>query len=180
MILFLGDSITEWWDKQYFEKYFSMFEPVNLGMAGHTSKDTMDFINLSEIHGLEPSIIILMIGTNDADKKFTTGKTLEYIKYITSKLLYLSPKSRILLMGPLPRGETPSDPRRVYNKEVNKLLSREKFDERIVYLDNGYLFLKDGIISRKMMYDFLHLTIEGYRHLSESVFGNLLVLLGSP
>ena len=180
MILFLGDSITQWWDKQYFEMYFSMFEPVNLGMAGHTSKDTMDFINSSEIHGLEPSVIILMIGTNDADKKFTTGKTFEYIKYITSKLLYLRPKSRILLIGPLPRGETPSDPRRVYNKEVNKLLSKEKFDERIVYLDNGYLFLKDGIISQTMMYDFLHLTIEGYRYLSESVFGNLLVLLGSP
>ena len=180
MILFLGDSITEWWDKQYFERYFSMFEPVNFGVAGHTSKDTMDFINLSEIHGLTPSVIILMIGTNDADKKFTTGKTFEYIKYITSKLLYLSSKSRILLIGPLPRGETPSDPRRVYNKEVNKLLSRERFDERILYLDNGYLFLEDGIISRKMMYDFLHLTIEGYRHLSESVFGNLLVLLSSP
>jgi hypothetical protein len=59
------------------------------------------------------------------------------------------------------------------------LLSREKFDERIIYLDNGYLFLKDGIISRKIMYDFLHLTVEGYRHLSESVFGNLLVLFSS-
>ena len=169
MIVFLGDSITQWWDPEYFNHYFGMYHPVNLGMAGYTSEDTLRYIETSKLSGLRPSRIVLQIGTNDADHGIATGQTAETIQKICSLLLELCPKKKLLLVGPLPRGEYPFDRYRIYNKEVNKLLHRMNRD-RVMYVNISIMFLKeDDIISKNIMYDFLHLTKFGYHILSEVV-----------
>ena len=170
MIVFLGDSITEWWDLEYFNHYFGMYKPVNLGMSGHTSKDTLEYLELSHFNNLRPSRVILQTGTNDADRAMSTGETASNIKKICNLVFKLLPETKILLVGPLPRGERVSDRNCVYNKEVNKLLKATKVDTQITYIDIGFMFTDDkGKISRDIMYDHLHLSKKGYHILSEVV-----------
>lgn len=170
MIVFLGDSITQWWDLEYFNNYFEIYNPVNLGMAGHTSKDTMEYMELSHFNNLRPSSVIIQIGTNDGDHNMSTGETAANIKKICNLVFEHSPESKILLIGPLPRGKQISDRNNMYNREVNKILGASKRDTRITYIDIGYMFLEtDKTISKNIMYDYLHLTKRGYYILSEAV-----------
>jgi lysophospholipase L1-like esterase len=172
MIVFLGDSITQWWDAEYFNHYFGMYKPVNLGIAGHTSKDTLEYMELSHFNNLKPSNVVLQIGTNDGDHEMTTGETASNIEKICNLVFEHSPNSSILLVGPLPRGERFEDRHNIYNREVNKLLRASTFrrGKQIKYIDIGIMFRDDkGQISKDIMYDYLHLTKKGYHILSEVV-----------
>jgi beta-glucosidase len=170
MIVFLGDSITQWWDAEYFNHYFGMYKPVNLGMSGHTSKDTIEYLELSHFNNLKPSNVVLQIGTNDGDHEMTTHETASNIEKICSLIFEHSPRSNILVVGPLPRGENISDRNNIYNREVNKLLRVAKRDKRVRYIDIGGMFTDtEGKISKQIMYDYLHLTKDGYNILSEVV-----------
>lgn len=172
MIVFLGDSITQWWDVEYFNHYFGMYQPVNLGISGHTSKDTLDYLELSHFNNLKPSKVVIQIGTNDGDHEMSTGETAANIEKICCLVIEHSPESKILLVGPLPRGETMVDRHNIYNREVNKLLSASKYRKgrQITYIDIGIMFRDEkGKISKDIMYDYLHLTKKGYHILSEVV-----------
>ena len=172
MIVFLGDSITQWWDAEYFNHYFGMYKPVNLGVAGHTSKDTIEYIEASRFNNLKPSNVVIQIGTNDGDHDITTGETVTNIGKICSLVFKYSPESKILLVGPLPRGERVTDRYNIYNREVNKILGASQFrrDTRITYINIGNMFTDEkGYISKDIMYDYLHLTKRGYYILSETV-----------
>lgn len=170
MIVFLGDSITQWWDPEYFNHYFGMYQPINLGMSGHSSRDTLNYLELSHFNNLNPSKVVLQIGTNDADNEMSTGETTRNIEKICSLVFEHAPKSKILLVSPLPRGERVTDRHRIYNREVNKILKMNNRDKRITYIDIGIMFTDDkGIISKDIMYDYLHLTKKGYHILSEVV-----------
>jgi lysophospholipase L1-like esterase len=177
MIVFLGDSIFQWWDPEHF-KIFSNYEPVNFGVAGYTTRNLLDFLVLTKMHGLQPEIIVILIGTNNSDHNYTTSQTLEEIKDSIDICLELSPKSKILLVGILPRGDSNVDRKRVFNTTVNNLLKAEKFSKEVYYIDIGYMFLKgQEHISKEIMYDGLHLTSEGYGLLSEAISSFITVLL---
>ena len=179
MIVFLGDSITEWWDFDLFKLYFEKYEPFNLGVSGHTTKDTLNYIEKYTLSYCKASAIILQIGTNDADHNMTTMETFENISRMCTNILKSNPTTRILLVGPLPRGPTPNDKYRIYNKEVNKLLRKCDKDPRITYLDIGNMFLdEDGTISQYIMYDLLHLTKSGYNILSAKISNHLSYFFG--
>lgn len=179
MILFLGDSITQWWDAEYFNHYFGMYKTINLGMSGHTSKDTLEYIELSHLNNFKPSNVILQIGTNDGDHDMTTGETVATIQRICSTILDYSPGTKILLIGPLPRGESLSDRHRIYNREVNNHLQSIIHDTRVTYVDIGVSFIReDGTISKNTMYDYLHLTKRGYDILSEVICNYLFAPRG--
>jgi lysophospholipase L1-like esterase len=149
-----------------------MYQPVNLGMSGHTSKDTVEYLELSHFNNLKPSNVVIQIGTNDGDHDMTTVETAKNIEKICNLVFEHSPNTKILLVGPLPRGERVSDRHNIYNREVNKLLSASHFrkDKQVTYIDIGCMFLEnDKTISKNMMYDYLHLTKRGYNILSEVV-----------
>lgn len=167
MIVFLGDSITEAWDKTYYNKYFSQFKPTNFGVAGYTTRNIIDFLEKTKLHSLKPEIIVLLIGTNNTDYEYSSKKTFDEIIQILSMLSKLSPDSKIILLGILPRGHLPIDNKRIINEQVNRMLKTIRL-KNIYYADIGYLFLnKDKSIPKELMYDYLHLTQKGYLALSE-------------
>jgi lysophospholipase L1-like esterase len=166
MIVFLGDSITEAWDKTYYNQYFSQYQPKNFGVAGYTTRNTIDFIEKTKLHSLTPKVIILLIGTNNTDYSYSPRATFDEIIQILSMLSKLSPDSKIILLGILPRGHTP-DKKRMINEQVNRMLKNIRV-RNVYYADVGYLFLtRDKIIPRELMYDGLHLTSQGYKIFSE-------------
>ena len=178
MIVFLGDSIFEWWDEKSFKSYFSEFQPVNFGTAGYTTRDVIQFLELTRLHSLKPEVIILLIGTNNSDHDYTTSQTLDEITRIVELLVELTPDSEIILLGILPRGFVPEDRKRILNEHVNKRLQVTKFPKEIHYADIGYLFMDNyGMISKDIMYDGLHLTQDGYILLSQALSGLVSAIL---
>lgn len=178
MIVFLGDSIFEWWDEKSFKLYFSEFQPVNFGTAGYTTADVIHFLELTRLHSLKPDVIILLIGTNNSDHDYTTTQTLDEITRIVELLNELTPDSEVILLGILPRGFVPEDRKRILNEHVNKKLQVAKFPKAIHYADIGYLFMDTcGLISKDIMYDGLHLTETGYILLSEALSGLISAVL---
>jgi lysophospholipase L1-like esterase len=179
-IVFLGDSITQWWEPNFFKQHFGFYDPVNLAVAGYTTKNVIELLELSKLHNLNPELVVLHIGTNNADHGITTGETLEDIQEIINLILKINSDTKILLIGLLPRGLSSSDKYRVFNNEVNKLLEYAKFVDNVYYIDIGNIFLrKDGSISKKIMYDYLHLTEEGYKYFTESISSFLFLLYSS-
>ena len=180
MIVFLGDSIFEWWDKGCYEKYFSKFHPVNFGIAGYTTKDILQFLDLTALHSLKPEVIIVLIGTNNSDHDYTSQETFDEISRIIDLLCDLTPDSEIILLGILPRGFIPDDRKRILNQQINKKLQVTKFSKSIHYADIGYLFIEsNGTISKEIMYDGLHLTSKGYDLFSEALSGFVSAVLPS-
>jgi len=178
MLVFLGDSIFEWWNKNIYEHFFSKFQPVNFGKAGYTTKDLLRMLELSNLHNFKPDVIILLIGTNNTDHNYTSQETVNDITIIIELLYELSPNSEIILLGILPRGLLPVDRKRILNEQVNKKLQVAKFSKQIHYADIGYLFTDDdGKISQEIMYDGLHLTPKGYYLLSEALSGFVSAVL---
>lgn len=180
MIVFLGDSIFEWWDKKLYEQYFSKFQPVNFATAGYTTKDILKFLEISGFHGLKPEVIVILIGTNNSDHDYTSQETFNEISKILDLLYELTPDSEIILLGILPRGFLPMDRKRILNEQINKKLQVAKFQKSIHYADIGYLFVDtDEKISKEIMFDGLHLTPKGYFLLSEALSGFISAVLPS-
>ena len=178
MIVFLGDYIFQLWDPEQY-KMFSKFEPINFGVAGYTTGDIIHFLEATKLHGMKPDVIVILIGTNNSDRNYTTQMTFDDIKKIIQLLWYLCPESEIILLGILPRGDSHLDRQRVFNETINKMLQAECFPKNVHYTDLGFLFLKgDLTISRKIMFDGLHLTSKGYSILSETLSKLISILLG--
>jgi len=181
MLVFLGDTIFHSWEKEMFEKYFGKYKATNLGKPGHSSEDTLNFIESTQFYNMKPELVVLLTGTGDSDRGITTAETIKNIILIIDYILSVSPNSKILLIGPLPRGNPSTEVHRVFNREVNKKLNVIKFHFNVYYTDIGEQFLdNNGLISPKVMRDLLHLTSSGYRILSDSISDFTTVLLGMP
>ena len=180
MIVFLGDSIFEKWNKELYGHFFSKFQPVNFGSSEYTTKDLLIFLELTGLHGIKPDVIILSIGTNNSENNYTTTQTLNEITKIIELLYELTPNSEIILLGILPRGKVPEDRKRILNDYVNKKLQKAKFSKVIHYADIGYLFMDShGLIPEDVMFDGFHLTKKGYFLLSEALSGFISAVLPS-
>jgi lysophospholipase L1-like esterase len=171
MILFLGDSITDNWDTEKFEKDFSNFVTINLAKSGHTTKDTMNVIN-EKLDGLHPKLIVLLIGTNNhiLSDDMTSEMIAIDIKNILDTLLIKYPRTKILLRGLLPREQNKDHKLRILNTQVNTIISKYENGVNIIYIDNGKEFFNEnGLLTTELMPDYLHLSKKGYQILSSTL-----------
>jgi len=179
-LLFLGDSITEWWDPQIYKNEFLKYNPINLGIKGHCTDHLINLVQNTFISQYNPTVFCILIGTNNSDKGDTTAKVFNDIEMILTIILDDVPNCNILLLGLLPRGQTVSCRQRVFNESINKLLNNVDLDPRIHYIDVGHIFLDtNGVILQRYMWDFLHLTSEGYQRLADAIREPLASLFSS-
>ena len=170
-IVFLGDSITEWWNMAPYSQY----NIRNYGVRGHTTKDLLSGIISNRIEIQNPKHIVVLIGTNNADYSDPPSDVVSDIQAILNFLPTVSPNSQIILFGWLPRSENPGDPYRTFVTNVNLLLANTTFHPLIKYVDVGAEFLLDsGKINQDLMWDFLHLTNSGYSILNKVISSHIV------
>ena len=189
-VIFLGDSITQGWEgkagKKAWEDSFAAFKPVNLGISGDQTGDVIWRITEGkEIEPLKPKLAVIMIGTNNTGAH--TGEQIAGgIKAIVTELQKQKPDMKILLLGVFPRANGIPKEENVAAKEklnpkikqINDIISKFADDKKVFYKDIGDKFLnKEGGIDRKVMYDFLHLTEEGYKIWAEAIKDDVAKLL---
>ena len=125
-------------------------------------------VRYGELDGFKTKCIMLMIGTNNnyGDKPESTALG---IKNLLAEIRAKQPEATILLVPVFPRGEKPTDPKRINNANVNALIKGFADGKHVIWVDfNSRLVRPDGTISKDLMPDFLHPREEGYRIWAEA------------
>jgi lysophospholipase L1-like esterase len=174
-ILFLGDSITEGWATTKFLKGY-----VNYGVAGDMTVGTLGLINL--IEKIEPSRVIINIGTNDIGFGVAPSITMAEYKSLTKALAALVGEKDVIccairpVNNALPMAMTRTNP---VIKQYNTMI-------QAICNGNGYQFepetftchLAGGVLNPAHTVDGLHLSPLGYQKEFEIIqkylsFGNI-------
>jgi lysophospholipase L1-like esterase len=188
-VLFLGDSITDFWQTRgsnVWNQYYAPRQAADFGISADRTQHVLWRIAQGELDGLKPKVVVLLIGTNNTGKEKTSDKirntTEEAIEGVTAvvKAVHAKlPGSKLLLLGIFPRGEA-NDPQRQQIKEINSAIAKLADNSSIVYLDIGDQFLSaDGSLSKEIMPDLLHPSEKGYAIWAKAMEPTLAAMLGA-
>jgi lysophospholipase L1-like esterase len=190
-VLFMGDSITDWWrsggrggeingaipfgGKAVFEKYFGAMKVANFGIAGDTTQGVLWRLQNGESQGFKPKAVMLMIGTNNTGRNSPTEIALG-VANVVFELRKDFPDAKILLLAIFPRSG-PTSKVRSQIDEINRIISALHDGRNVFYLDIGSKFLAaDGSIPKEIMSDGLHPTSKGYEIWAQAVHDTLVNL----
>jgi lysophospholipase L1-like esterase len=183
-LLFMGDSITDFWrntegafaGKPVLDKYFGKWKVANFGIAGDTTQGVLYRLQNGEGRGFSPKAIMLMIGTNNTARN-TAPEIAEGIGAVVLQLQNSFPDAKILLLGVFPRGR-PGDPVRGTIAEINSIISKLHDGNGVHYMDIGSKFLDpSGAIPADVMSDLLHPGPKGYEIWAEAVIEPITKLM---
>src|SRR5579885_1222837 len=109
-VLFVGDSITQGWEgagKKVWAERFEKWHPANIGFIGDRTEHVLWRITEGkELEGIDPKVIVLMIGTNNF-RSNSAEQVAEGIKAIVSEFRKQKPSAKVLLLGVFPRSTKP-------------------------------------------------------------------------
>jgi lysophospholipase L1-like esterase len=179
-LLFLGDSITAGWHgNEVWKRFYGPRNAANFGIGGDRTQHVLWRIQNGELEGIEPKVVVLMIGTNNASSG-TAEEIAQGVTAIVETLRHRLPRAKILLLGVFPRGEKPNSTREKL-AAVNAQIARLDDGSHVRFLDIGKAFLsQDGSISRDIMPDYLHLNRRGYRIWADAMEPMLWSMLDEP
>ncbi len=162
-IVFLGDSITRNWDlnhadslekmKPIFDAYYADRQPLNLGISADTTSNVLWRIDHGAFDNMSPRLIVVLIGTNNTLRcKWPAEDTEGGIDKIVAELHAKLPKTKILLMGILPKQSKPEFIEA--DKAINHYLADEYAKSAFVtFVDVGYVFMKNGALDVSLFAD---------------------------
>ena len=147
-VLFLGDSITEFWSKapEVWKKYYGDYQPADFGISGDSTQGVLWRIANGELDGIHPKVLVFMLGTNNT-VSHTAAQIFEADKEIIHEIRSKLPDTKILLLAIFPRGlykerDVGLDPdvarmRQAIITVVNKHLATLDDGKMIRFLDIG-------------------------------------------
>lgn len=175
-IVFLGDSITQGWPdagKAAWAKHFAPLGAVSYGIGGDSTRQVLWRIENGLFEGIEPRLVVLKIGTNNLYDDHNAGTDEEIargIEAIVKRIREKLPKTRVLLLGVLPRQNEYFSGRIV---RINEQIAKLGAAEGVTFLDVGERFAKTrgkGDVRRELFHeDQLHLTPNGYDVFAEAI-----------
>lgn len=169
--LFLGDSITEYYD---LDKYFPDMPVVNSGVAGDTTDDILSDMK-NRVYDYNPSKIFLLIGTNDLRDEKSVDEVVDNIKKIIEGIKENRKEAEIYLESIYPVNEEidkklvgPRDNGDI--NEINEKLEEYAKEEGITFINTHELLVdEDNLLNEDYTDDGLHLNDEGYEVVSEAL-----------
>jgi lysophospholipase L1-like esterase len=165
-LLFLGDSITDNWrsrGKAVWEKFYAPRHAANFGIGGDRTQHVLWRIDHGELDGLNPKVIVLMIGTNNSGND-RPDAIVDAIKLMLARIHEKCPASKVLLLAIFPRNKPADELRRMETiAKVNTSIAKLDNGNSVRFLDIGPKFLSaDGNVHSDIMPDFLHPNEKGY------------------
>jgi lysophospholipase L1-like esterase len=176
-VVFIGDSITDFWQshgKAEWAKAFAPFKALNLGISADRTEHVLWRLDNGQLENNQPKLFVVMIGTNNtghrpADKE-STADTVAGIKAILDRLAQKAPHSKVLLHAIFPRGATPQDAHRQRNEAINAEIQKFADNKRVFWMNINDKFLQsDGTLSKEVMPDLLHPNAKGYAIWAEAI-----------
>jgi lysophospholipase L1-like esterase len=181
-LVFIGDSITQGWTEvapDIWSKAFGAMKPLSLGIGGDRTQNLLWRVEQGELAGLNPRVLVLLIGINNVNAGDTPDATAQGIRSVLDRVREKLLATKILILGLLPSGATADDPLRSRIRETNERLARLQGPE-VFYADIGSSFLNDDAsLNAELMPDFLHPGPAGYRAFANALLPHLAPLFGA-
>ena len=173
-LIFDGDSITDFWQgrgKAIWEQHYGALHAADLGISGDQVQHVLWRIENGQLEGLQPKLVVLMIGTNNMPgTSFTSAQIAEGIKVLVAEYEKRCPTAHILLLGIFPRAELPTDPLRAKIADTNAEIAKLDDGKTVTYLNfNDKLLQPDGTLSKDIMPDLLHPSEKGYQIWADAI-----------
>jgi beta-glucosidase len=173
-LVFLGDSITQAWEKEgadVWQAYYEARHALNLGFNGDKTENVLWRLAHGEVDNIAPKLLVLLIGTNNSGHRMDKAEdTALGVKQILSVLAEKLPKTKVLLLAIFPRSAKPTQKLRKLNDEVNQIICTYADDKRVFFRDINSVFLdKDGCLTSDVMNDFLHPNASQYQVFAEAI-----------
>jgi len=172
-ILFLGDSLTDWWrepgkGRTVWDEYFGGRRAANFGINADRTQHVLWRLQNGGVEGLQPRFVVLLVGTNNTGlekdgraPRNTPEETISGILAVRDEVRRRFPDAGILWHTLFPRGE---ELNRRQIGTINAALRTAGAGERTTLIDIGEQFLDaDGRVDTNFMPDSLHLSEAGYR-----------------
>ena len=160
--VFLGDSITEYYD---LDEYYPDIPVVNSGYAGYATNDIID--NLNEyVYQYNPSKVFVLIGTNDIEEDGTVDGIVSNIEVIIDGIKKNRPYCKIYLQSIYPVDKAGKRDNKTISK-INAKLEELSLEKDIVYIDvYSQLVDDDDILKSEYTTDGLHISDAGYKKIT--------------
>jgi lysophospholipase L1-like esterase len=167
-ILFLGDSITDWWPKNGKDSWaeFVPYQPANFGIMAMRTEGLLWNMTNGQIDGLKPKATVILIGVNNIlqcpdEKPEWVAAGIEKIVATAREKM---PETKIVLMGILPARNPASHPAHARIAAVNRLIANLDDGKQVRFLDIGSQFLDaEGNVRKDLMPDAVHPNARGYQ-----------------
>lgn len=112
-IVWLGDSITYYWQRQgghgyddikpIWNKYYAPYDALDFGFIGDTTASLIWRLDNGQVAGLHPDLAIILIGANNFGRvHWDTDMTVPAIESVVANTHKRLPGAHILLLGVLP------------------------------------------------------------------------------
>ena len=176
-LVFIGDSITHMIGglplapiargQSVWEKHYAPRHALNLGFGWDRTQQVLWRLQNGEFDGIAPKVAVVLIGTNNLTPSHARGNTdaeiVAGIGAVCDAIHRKSPRTKILLLGLLPRGVNPDELLRVRIRDINAALAKQKFGPSVTFLDLSGAFLNpDGTLKPDVTVDNLHPNEAGY------------------
>jgi len=159
-ILFIGDSLTEWFN---LDRYFPEASIINEGIAGDTTYGLLE--RLEAILDITADKIFLMIGINDVFNDFQKEDIIENQQLIIEQILTHVNGTELIVQSLLPVNEAKLGSPGYLNNlimHINKELKAHCNARKLTYLDLYPVFLEGDEMKREYTTDGGHLSEAGY------------------
>jgi lysophospholipase L1-like esterase len=159
-VVFLGDSITQQWEG--LAAAFQGVKVANRGISGDTSRGVLIRLQ-DDVLALNPTAVVLLIGTNDLEEGGTPDIIAGNVKLILAELKRHNPRMPVILCEVFPSAATMKRPADQI-KAINTLyLAAVKNDPQVIPLDTWRLFADaNGDAPASEFPDLLHPNALGY------------------
>ncbi|KAK4317187.1 hypothetical protein Pmani_011716 [Petrolisthes manimaculis] len=169
-VVFVGDSlIANLQNTDLWEKWFAPMHTLNFGIGGDQTQHVLWRLRNGELECIKPKAVVVLVGTNNHEH--TAAEVAGGIAEICNTIREKQPQAYVIVLTLLPRGEKPNRLREK-NSQVNSLVKdalRTLDLCQVVSVDQD-IIMTDGTIDHRDMYDYLHLTLQGYRRAFEPLY----------
>ncbi len=189
-LVFIGDSIVhafggepdtlDWFHNRggdTWDLFYRPYHALNLGVSGDKTENVLWRLDNGELGPCKPSAAVVMVGANNVVRD-TAEQIAGGVEAVCFRLRAASPKTKILLVGILPRG-TATSPEREKIRQTNLLLAKWATASNVSFQDVGAVFLDEkGEIPTELMPDQLQPMALGYRKWAMAIEGNVSKFIG--
>ena len=182
-LVFIGDSITEGWEKEgkkVWAANYAQYNALALGFGGDRTENVLWRLQHGEVDGIAPKVAVLMFGTNNTGHRMEDPVTTSAgIKRNIDELRTRLPNTKILLLAIFPREAKADAPMRRLNEQINQIIAGFADGKHIFFEDiNKAMLEPDGTLSKDIMPDLLHPNEKGYEIWARALDPHLRRLLG--